>query len=338
MEKKNLPATIKKFPSTNREVIQSFLITTARYEFSTNEKRILTSIVGLIQDQLEGKKLRGRVEPDLFGNYYFEIPITELMPEFDRHTRDYKNALINLRTRVFEYEDEDRWQPISIVEKPAILKKKGLVTFEIAKEFVDIFLDFQKGYSKYTLGISLGLKSVYAIRLYELLSNQKINLKYSIDKLKDIFQVKDKYKENTNFINRCIKPAKKELDEGDANWTFDYSLIKVGKKYQYIVFKPIHKIEKESEEVQRQEALRRSSMMWHLERNITAFLKGTCKYTDRELKGKTTLKRLQIFYKKYGNFTLKKMSEIWERAKENNNPKSYFMGAIKDEVKEFENI
>lgn len=337
MATKNLPSTIKKFPSTDREVIQSFVITTARYDFSLAEKRILTNLIGLLQDKLEGKRLRGKIEPDLFGNYQFQVSIMDIMPEFDRHTRQYKDALLSLRNRVFEFEDDDRWKPIGIIEKPEILKRKGLVSFEIAREFVEIFLDFKKGYSKYTLGISLGLKSVYAIRLYELLSNQKISLTYSIDKLKEIFQVEDKYKENTNFINRCIKPAKDELDKS-ANWSFEYSLIKDGKKYKYIKFKPIHIVERESEEVQRQEAHRRASLMWQLERNTSAFLKGTCHFTDRELKGKLTIERLKIFCKKYGNFTLKKMNEIWERAKENNNPKSYFMGAIKDEVKDIENI
>lgn len=337
MMKKNLPTKIKKFPSTDREVIQSFLITTARYDFNLYEKRIMTGIVSLLQDKLEGKKLRGKIEPDLFGDYRFDdIRLSDLMPDFEKNPKLYREAIISLRNRVFEFENDEVWKPIGIIEMPKVFGKRGVVSFIIQKEMIEVFLNFTKGYSKYTLGVSLGLKSVYAVRLYELLSNQKISLLYPIDKLKEIFQVSEKYKENTNFINRCIKPAKKELDE-NANWSFDFSLIKEGKKYKYIKFTPIHIVERESEEIQRQEATRRVSLMWHLEMQVSRFLKGTCKFTDRELKPKITLNRLQKFQNKYGHMSVSKMSEIWERAKNNNlnvTPKSYFMASIKDEVKE----
>ena len=78
--------------------------------------------------------------------------------------------------------------------------------------------------------------------------------------------------------------------------------------------------------------------MWFLERDISTFLKGTCKFTDRELKGKTTIARLEKFRNKYGHMSVRKMSEIWNRALNNElnvTPKSYFMASIKSEVQDY---
>lgn len=53
----------------NKELIQSYVVTTAKYDFSIYEKRILYRIIELIQGQIEGKKLTGKIEPRLFGDY-----------------------------------------------------------------------------------------------------------------------------------------------------------------------------------------------------------------------------------------------------------------------------
>ena len=331
-KKKDTIPTARKLPTTNRQIIQSFLITTARYEFDIHEKRILSNLIGIMQDKLQGRKLRGRIEKDLFDDYHVEISLSELIPDFDRsNSRHYKNALISLRNRMFEYEDEDVWRPIGIIERPQIRKKGGIISFDIAKQLVDVFLDFSKGYSKYTLGVSLELKSIYSMRFYELLSNNKISLTYRIDRLKEILNVADKYPDNSNFINRCIKPAKKELD-GVANWSFDYTPIKRGKKYELIKFTPIHHPEREDASIQEAEAKRRVHLSWFVERDVRHFLLNVCHFTDKEIKGGKNLATIQLFQKKYGSESVNKMNEIWNRAIQKNDPKRYFMGTLKLET------
>ena len=46
----------------NKEVLQSYILTTAKYDFSVYEKRILYRIIELNQNLLEGKKLNDRYQ------------------------------------------------------------------------------------------------------------------------------------------------------------------------------------------------------------------------------------------------------------------------------------
>ena len=58
----------------SREVIQSYIITAAKYDFSVDEKRVLSHLVEMMQPLIEGKELVGKVEQDLWGTYHFELP------------------------------------------------------------------------------------------------------------------------------------------------------------------------------------------------------------------------------------------------------------------------
>lgn len=44
----------------NKDVIQSYIMTTAKYDFSADEKRILLRLVETWQYLLEGKELKGK--------------------------------------------------------------------------------------------------------------------------------------------------------------------------------------------------------------------------------------------------------------------------------------
>ena len=46
----------------NKDVIQSYIMTTAKYDFSADEKRILLRLVETWQYLLEGKELKGKIE------------------------------------------------------------------------------------------------------------------------------------------------------------------------------------------------------------------------------------------------------------------------------------
>jgi hypothetical protein len=81
---------------TNKEVIQSYLITAARYDFNVHEKRIIYRLVEMCQMQLEGKKLNDGFHMDktLFGDYVCEVPVNSFLThEEDKNHALVKNAL-----------------------------------------------------------------------------------------------------------------------------------------------------------------------------------------------------------------------------------------------------
>lgn len=321
----------------NRQIIQSYILTTAKYVFSAYEKRILTSLITKLQPMLEGKKLRGQVElykaeKDLWGDYHFELPLSFFMTDEDTNFERYKEAITALNEKKMEYEDEEVWRIIRIIDTPQFFKRKRVVKFTLAEQLVTAFLNFNKGYSKYTLSVSLGLKSIYAVRLYELMANQKHPLTFRISKLKEMFDVSGKYSTNFNFIQRVIVQAKKELDSV-ANWSFDYEPIKKGKAFESIKLIPIHYPEREPQGAERAEAMRKLNTSWLIsDSKIRQTLKQNCGFSDREIKNNAGT--IQAFCKLFHDKSLQKFNEIWERARQKNNPKAYFIGTVKLELEE----
>ena len=170
------------------------------------------------------------ITKDLFDVSVVTMPISIFLngEEDKNHTR-IKKAIESLENKKFIYEDNKTWEIIRILSEPKIDKYKEFATFRINPKIVSAFLDFSKGFSKYELVTAMKFESIYAMRFYELLSGQKKPIIYSIDNLKIMFQIEDKYKLTADFFRYVIEPAKKELDKS-APYSFEYTPIKQGRK------------------------------------------------------------------------------------------------------------
>jgi plasmid replication initiation protein len=313
----------------NKNIIQSYYLTSAKYHFSTFEKRILTNIISNLQQLLAGEVLKGKIERDLFDDYCIELPTSIFLDENDKTNHSQiKKALDLLEEKKFYFEDEKEWRKCRLIESPRYLKR-GVVQFRLAKELVDVFLNFNKGYSKYQLEISLKLKSVYSMRIYELISNQTHPITYKIDKLKEMFGVSSSYNRNYNFIERVINLAKSELDE-KANWSFEYQLTKTGRKFTTITFNPVHNLKNEDAEVYESELIRQVNLTHLIENQLKNYLINICHFSVKEVKN--NIPTLQRFSEIYKANTLNKLEEIWSRASEKMNPKAYLIGSLKCEI------
>src|SRR5690606_33474028 len=200
----------------NKDLIQSYIITSAKYDYSVYEKRILYRLIEFFQSLTKGEKLNHKVHltKDLFDVSIITMPIAMFLNgEEDKNHSRVKEAIRSLENKKFEYEDDRTWEIIRIISEPKIDKYKEFVTFRINPKVVQAFLDFSKGFSKYELATAMQFESVYAMRFYELLSGQKTPITYSIENLKIMFQIQDKYAKVNDFFRKVIEPAKKELDK-----------------------------------------------------------------------------------------------------------------------------
>ena len=316
----------------NLEIIQSFFITSARYNFTAGEKRVLTQLINLMQPLLQGKVLKGRIMQDLFNDYTIEMPISNFLEDKNskNHTQIWQ-AFDQLNEKVIYHSDSVYLnKKIRLVESPAHLRN-GVIRFRLAEELVKMFLDFSKGYSKYELETSLQLKSIYSMRLYELISNQPAPLTYKIQTLKEMWGADlPAYKLTHNFIKRVIEPAKKELYE-KANWSFEYSPIKEGKKFTKITFIPVN-VERDINTPQ--ELILVNAFLG----NILGYIKNTCEATEKQCKShKKNIERFALYFK---GEALGKIESIWQNAiiaqEENGeDPYRYLFGTIKKLVNEF---
>jgi len=224
----------------NELAIQSYIFTTAKYDFSAYEKRIMYRLVEFAQDELKGIMIRDnmrKITPTLFGREIM-MPVADILrDEKDQNYTIAKRAFRSLAQKGVEYEDDEIWQYTSIISSPKIDKVKGYVIFTVLDDIWRCLLDFTKGYRKYELVTAMQFKSVYSMRMYELLSGQKKPLVFGFEDLKFRFGVKEKYKLVGHFKSRVLDVAKKELDE-NSPYSFNYLEIKEGRKVVAFKFFP----------------------------------------------------------------------------------------------------
>ena len=320
---------------TNKELVQSYVLTTAKYDFSIDEKRILYRIVETLQAKILGLKLKYdySIQKDLMGDTEFIMPIRVFLK--DHNSKNYetvKKALISLRRRDIEYEDEEEWAVYGIIEKPTIKKYDSLVKITVSPLLLSAFLNFAKGYRKYELETAMKFKSVYSMRFYELFSGQKKPISFTIEKLKQMFKLENKYKATRDFIKWVIKVAHEELKEESPYW-FEYKINKLGKKYHSITFIPVYNPNKRDEILEQKALQKNLSLRWELPSVAIKYLKENFAFTDTEIRN-----NIEIF-KGYHitSDLMNKLAYLRKYCESKKNPKGYVIGALKKELEDIEN-
>lgn len=322
----------------NKEVLQSYILTTAKYDYSVYEKRILYRVIEQLQSLLEGKILNKNYNLREYKHsninlFEFTFPFSAFKKnEEDKNHFQIKKALLSLEKKGFEYEDDEIWKTINILYFPKIEKNKEYIGFTLREEIVDAFLDFSKGFKKYELKTAMEFESIFSMRFYELLSNQKTPINYSIDNLKNIFGISDKYKRINDFFRYVIEPAKKELDRCSP-YTFHYETIKNGRKITGIRFIPIHQPQFEDESLKKQKAMKQMSNRWFIPKNIEDYLKYNYEFTDKELSN-----NLSLFENLYNNLSEEELLDFLVELKPStiyaDNPKAFLIGALKKKTEQ----
>lgn len=226
----------------NELAIQSYIFTTAKYDFNAYEKRIMYRLVEFAQDEIKGVMIRDnmhKITPTLFGREIC-MPVRDILKdEKDENYTIAKKAFRSLAQKGVEYEDDKIWQYTSIISNPKIDKIKGHVVFTVLDDIWRCLLDFTKGYRKYELVTAMRFKSVYSMRMYELMSGQKRPLEFTLEDLKQRFKLKDKYGKVGDLKRWILDVAKKELDESSP-YSFNYIEVKEGRKVVGFKFFPIY--------------------------------------------------------------------------------------------------
>lgn len=282
-----------KITENNKDLLQSYVMTTAKYDFSAYEKRVLYRIIEVLQAKTKGLKLKYSytMQEDLFQNTEFTLPVAcFLKNDNDTNYKEVKKALWDLRQKSFQYEDDEHWGVYGIIEMPKIKKYDSFVKFTVTPLLMGAFLDFTQGFRKYELETAMQFESVYAMRFYELFSGKIEPIIYAIEDLKKMFKLENKYKKPADFIRRVIDPAKKELDKASP-YSFKYEKIKTGRAYTHIKFKPYSIPKNRDPELELKEIKKQASIRWDLDVETIRYLKDTFEFTDKGLKNnRDTLK------------------------------------------------
>lgn len=230
--------------SNSLKVIQPNIITSARYDYTVTEKRIIYHIIKNIQD-----KMKSGIAETLFGDLLLSIPMKELVKH--EHYRRVKINLISLRKKSFTIttwidptgKGEDGWLDVGFVNYTEYEEASGNVVFEVSKKMVPYLLEVARGFTSYTLMVALSLKSSYSQRFYECCSRFKSTgvWNISVEDLKVMLVLEDKYLVYTHFKHRVLEVAQKELkalfDNGECDLYFVYDEKKTGKRVTDLTFK-----------------------------------------------------------------------------------------------------
>lgn len=214
----------------NKDVIQSYIFTMAKYDFSIYEKRIMYRLVELAQSEIKGTKMKDsmyQITPRELGGKVIQMPVSSILKdEKDNNYEIAKKAFKSLATKGIEYEDKNTWSFTNIITNPKIKKGNGVALFEVCDDVWRCILNFTKGYKKYELVTAMSFKSVYSMRFYELLSGQKSPLSFTFEDLLERFKLKGQYKRVSNFEEKVLLKAQKELDE-NSPYSFTFERITV---------------------------------------------------------------------------------------------------------------
>lgn len=314
----------------NKDVLQSYIMTTAKYDFSVYEKRILYRIIETLQGNIDGLKLNAKhsIRIDLFGDAVLVMPISSfLKDEEDKNYTQVKKAFTDLENKKITYEDEKTWQIMRIVQAPKLDKYNSFIEFRLDKKIYEAFLNFSKGYRKYELTTAMQFESVYTMRFYELLSGQKKPLTYSIDTLKEMFGITEKYERISQFKAKVLDVAKKELDKCSP-YTFDYQMNKTGRAFTSVTFYPIYQPQFRDSDLEKRELQKQLSPSWKLPENVLNYLKSNFDFDTKEIKQNIDLFDLVNSKIDFIQF----MANVKARANRAKNPKGYLINALKKEL------
>lgn len=325
----------------NQYQIQSYVLTTAKYDFSPYEKRLLYLLVQLAREYYQEETSALQFPRDcrklvsVKGKDLVEVTIplaSMLSHDGDKNYSCVKKALKNLASKGFEFEDTDSetWQFINIIAYPEITKREGKVRFMLNRKIWECCLDFTRGYRKYELTIAMKFKCSYSMRFYEIVSGQKKPIQFSIDRLKEIFCITDKYKLFADFRRKVLDAAKKELDSCSP-YTFDYKFLKDGKKVADVVLFPVHQPQFEDPDLLKDSLRAKTSLSWDINRNIINLFKNEGGFTTSELE-----RNRDLIIKANKLFSIDfeyKLKAIIHRSHDfAQNEKAYIIGALKKAV------
>ena len=332
------------------ESLQSYILTTAKYDFSIYEKRVLYKLVEIAQSQVKGldfpKDCR-KIDHDLFDFITIEIPYSSLLSKEEQSEQDEKKrntnhalvraALRALQTKIVEYEDKKTWESLSIIANPKYKKYSDKVSFIIDPRIWDVILNFSKGFRAIELKYTLWFSSVYTMRFYELLSRQT-TLEHTFEELKEWFGLKDKYQGKDgikDFRRYVIEPAQQELKD-KAPFYFEYAPIKKdgSRKINAFKFHVVHKPELQ-EQIDHTKAKMQVSVRNFISREEKMYLMENFGFTEDGLRANNELFEEYVkWFDLLGDVAIikAKMSSLERKGSTIGSPQGYLINSLKKKL------
>ena len=260
-------------------------------------------------------------------NLAISVAMRDILSDGDQHYERVMDAFQRLMTRRFSVIDSSNgsWFSTPIVYNVTHDARSGVVHFYVAAKLMGAILDFSKGYRQYSIDTALALPSPVAVRMYILMCGCSSPLTFSVDNLKSMFGVDDKYKQTADFIKKVIEPARKILDDENVT-SFHFERIKTGTKVTALKFYPIRRDVKSDNQL-----AAKISTSIYLNKDLQLYLMRVAGFSLRELSAHKVL--LAEFAKI--NEAMAILADICNRAAKRGRSKGWIISAIRSELDSF---
>jgi len=232
----------------NPLAIQSNALIHARYEMTALQKKVLLLLISKIQpDDVDFKPYRIRAKDFLEAA---DLKSTQIYSKL-------KLATEGLLSKVFYIKKPTGVLQITILSSAEYFEGRGLMELCFDPKLKPYLLQLKEQFTIMPLKQVLSLRSVYSIRIYEMLQQFK-STGFFVTKVEDLkykLGLENKYKSYNLFKKNVILQAQKELSKTDMAFTFKE--VKEGRKVDRIHFRliPIKDIQLESEQYKLKEKL-----------------------------------------------------------------------------------
>lgn len=213
----------------SREVVESYIYATMRFNSSAYVNRLMSCFAEMAQCHLKGLEFKdgtdiGKVEVGPWGDATLEIPVRWILHgDNDKNHNHAKETIRALMGQFIEYEDDKVYKATHILNDVDVNKVGGMMYIRVNRNIWAALLDFSKGFRKYDSELSQRLSGKYSFRFYQIMSLQTEPITYSMETLRAMFLGKDSklYLKSGDFVKSVIEASKAELD-AVAPYSFDF--------------------------------------------------------------------------------------------------------------------
>ena len=214
----------------NDLVVKSNQVIEASYTLTTIEQRLILSAIAQIP---KGEPVTDEV--------IYTVSVADLQKVGANETtayRDLKESVSRLFDRSIVLRSSDRTSRTRWVQKIDFMDSRGVIGIRFSKDILPFLSNLSTEFTKYLASDLIGVTSIYAIRLYELLVQyQSIGKReISVVDLRWMFELQNKYPVWADLKRWVIDQAVKEINEfSPLNVTYETK--KTGRKITSINLK-----------------------------------------------------------------------------------------------------
>lgn len=247
----------------NDLVVKDNDVIRACYQLSLNEQRLLLIAIANLPKTIDNDIPFSYYEERMYDVYVNDFVKLGVHPNTAYRELEVATERLYHRSIVIKNNGRElktRWvQTIIKIEEPPFYDQDDFedqfvgVSLRFSYEILPFLIQLSENFTQYPLKDVAGFRSIYSIRMYELMMqfNSTKYVKIKLSELRSMFELQDKYANSKDLRKWVIEAAFKEINE-KSPVIANYKLLKTGKRFTHleISFKDKSKIsDKKSNEL-----------------------------------------------------------------------------------------